>query len=315
MGYKVAILVPCYNEELTIENVVKSFSQELEKAKADYAIYVYDNNSTDKTPEIVKALACDTVIYRKEPLQGKGNVVRSMFEDIEADCYIMVDGDDTYCAKDVAKFITAVQDEYFDMVVGNRLSGSYDQENKRLFHSFGNKLVSKLINWLFHSHIVDIMSGYRAFSRKFVKTSGLLAQGFEVETEMTILALDGHYKIKEIDTDYKDRMEGSYSKLNTYTDGFRVLKTIFALFKDYRAFELFLVVCGVCIALFLVLFIPVGIEFLQTGLVRRFPTLFVSVFFAVSAVVSLCMGIVLDSICKMNKRAREITKLSYVGRK
>ena len=315
MSYQVAILVPCYNEEVTVESVIKSFSKELENLKVDYTIYVYDNNSTDKTAEIIKSLSSDRVIGRKEPLQGKGNVVRSMFEEIEADCYILVDGDDTYSAKNVAGFITAVKDEHFDMVVGNRLSGSYDQENKRCFHSFGNKLVSKLINYLFHSQIIDIMSGYRAFSRKFVKTSGLLAQGFEVETEMTILALDGHYRIKEILIDYKDRMEGSYSKLNTYTDGFRVLKTIFALFKDYRAFACFLILAGISMAVFLVLFIPIGLEFLQTGLVRRFPTLFVSVFFAVASVLSVCMGVILDSISKMNKRAREITKLSYTERK
>ena len=315
MSYKIAVLLPCYNEELTIAQVVKSFRDELENLKVDYTIYVYDNNSTDKTPEILKSLACEKVICRKEPLQGKGNVVRSMFEDIEADCYILVDADDTYCAKNVKAFITAVQDEQYDMVVGNRLSGNYDKENKRAFHSFGNRLVSKLVNRLFYAHIVDIMSGYRAFSRKFVKTSGLLAQGFEVETEMTILALDGHYKIKEILIDYKDRMEGSYSKLNTYTDGFRVLKTIFSLFKDYRAFSFFVSICCVCIFLFLILFIPVGIEYIQTGLVRRFPTLFVSIFFAICAMISLCMGIILNSICKMNKRAREITKLSYMGRK
>ena len=315
MSYQIAVLVPCYNEELTIAQVVNDFSKELTKLQADYIIYVYDNNSTDKTPEILKSLASQKVVCRKERLQGKGNVARSMFEDIEADCYIMVDADGTYNAKDVAGFITAVTEEHFDMVVGNRLSGTYDRENKRAFHSFGNRLVSKLVSKLFHSHIIDIMSGYRAFSRKFVKTSGLLAHGFEVETEMTILALDGHYKIKEILIDYRDRMEGSESKLNTYTDGFRVLKTILALFKDYKALEFFLMVAGLCGVLFLVLFIPVGVEFLHTGLVRRFPTLFVSGFFAVAAVLSLCMGVISDSICKMNKWAREVIKLGYTERK
>ncbi len=307
----VAVVIACYNEELTIKNVINAFRNVLSGANYQYKIYVYDNNSNDNTYAIVESMVSENIILRKEPFQGKGNVIRRAFHDIDAKCYVLVDGDDTYSADDVIKLITPIIDNNYDMVSGDRLSVNYFEENKRPFHSFGNRLVSKLINSLFYSNIIDIMTGYRAFSRKFVKTAGILAQGFEVETEMTILALDGHYKIKEVPICYKDRIEGSVSKLNTFSDGFRVLKTIFTLFKDYRPFEFFFILFCFFALISLILFVPVFIEYLNTGLVPRFPTLFVSIFFALLGILSFCIGTILSTLIKIQKRQKEVVILNY----
>ena len=229
---KIAVLIPCYNEEKTIEKVIKGFSKELPKAK----IYVYDNNSTDKTAKIAKK---NKTIVRPEPLQGKGNVIRRMFREIDAECYLMVDGDNTYDPKAAKKLVDLVIKDKVDMAIGDRLSSTYFKENKRPFHNFGNKIVRFLINKLFKSHIKDIMTGYRAFSYDFVKTFPVLSKGFEIETEMTIHALDKNFYVKEIPILYKDREKGSESKLNTYRDGFRVIKTILRLFKEYKPMVFF----------------------------------------------------------------------------
>ena len=312
MSYSVAIMIPCYNEELTIETVVNMFETVCkEKEDFEYKIFVYDNNSTDNTVKIVQNINSKNVILKSEFKQGKGYVIRRMFQEIDADCYILVDGDNTYSAKDCLEMIRNIKEENYDMVVGDRLSTDYFKENKRLFHSFGNVLVSKLINRLFHSNIKDIMSGYRAFSRKFVKTSGFLAEGFEIETEISILALDGNYKIKEIPISYKNRVEGSNSKLNTFFDGIKVIKTIFTLFKDYRSFEFFFIMFSFFAICATVFFIPIFIEYLNTGLVPRFPTLFVSIFFALLAILAMCIGIILSSIVKFKKRHHEVILLNY----
>lgn len=312
MSFRVAVMIPCYNEELTIEKVISSFVKELtDRTDFEYKIYVYDNNSTDGTAQIVKKFPSENIQLKTELKQGKGYVIRRMFQDIEADCYILVDGDDTYPAENCIEMINYVKDDNYDMVVGDRLSLDYFKENKRPFHSFGNILVPKLINKLFHSDLKDIMSGYRAFSRKFVKTSGLLAEGFEIETEISILALDGNYKIKEIPISYKNRIEGSESKLNTFSDGFRVMKTIFTLFKDYKAFEFFFIIFVILGIISLSLFVPIFVEYIETGFVPRFPTLFVSIFFALLAILSVCIGIILSSLVKLQKRQHEIMLLNY----
>ncbi len=309
MDCDIAILIPCFNEEKTIAKVINDFIEIYKDC--DFKIFVYDNNSTDNTFSIANSIDSVNVICRKEPRQGKGFVVRSMFQQIEANCYILVDGDDTYPADKTLEMVKAVKEDSFDMVIGDRLSTDYHKVNRRKFHSFGNNLVSYLINLFFHSDINDIMTGLRAFSRKFVKTSGLLARGFEIETEITILALDGNYKIKEIPISYKDRIEGSYSKLNTIADGFKVIKTIFILFKDYRAFEFFTFFFVIFTLIGLVLFLPVFIEYLKTGLVMRFPTLFVAIFFGILAILSECMGILLSTITKLHKRQQEISQMNF----
>jgi len=309
MDCDIAVLIPCYNEEISIKKVVTDFMNVLDGY--DYKIYVYDNNSSDNTFEIANSVNQEEVICKKESCRGKGYVVRRMFQDINANCYLLVDGDDTYSTGNAVEMVKYVIDENIDMVVGDRLSTTYHKENKRHFHSFGNNLVSMLINTFFHSDIKDIMTGYRAFSRKFVKTSGLLAQGFELETEMTILALDGNYKIKEIPIVYKDRNPGSYSKLNTYSDGFKVLKTIFILFKDYRPFEFFAFFAILLAIIFLALFIPIFVEYLKKGLVMRFPTLFMAIFFGILSILSASIGIILSTVTKMAKRNKEIIKLNY----
>lgn len=232
---KIAILVPCYNESKTIEKVIKDFKRILPEAD----IYVYDNNSTDDTAEIAKKSGA---IVRHEYRQGKGNVIRSMFRDIEADCYLMVDGDDTYPAEDALKMVYLILDKGVDMVIGDRLSSTYFTENKRIFHNTGNRLVRFLINFLFHSSVSDIMTGYRAFSPLFVKSFPVLSKGFEIETEMTIHALDKNFLIEEIPVGYRDRPVGSESKLDTVPDGIRVLKTIASLFREYKPFVFFSVV-------------------------------------------------------------------------
>ena len=263
---KVAVLIPCYNEELTIEKVVKDFRKYLPMA----SIYVYDNNSTDKTYEIAQNAGA---LVRKEVRQGKGNVVKSMFRDIDADVYVIVDGDDTYPAEEVEKLVQPILEEGIDMVIGDRLSnGTYFDENKRGFHGFGNNLVKWLINTLFKSNVKDIMTGYRAYSKKFVKLIPVMSEGFQIETEMTIFSLVYGMKLKEVPITYRDRPEGSESKLNTFKDGFKVLITLFDLFKDYRPFVLFSLISLLFLIIGLIVGIPVIIEFGKTQFVTKVPS-------------------------------------------
>lgn len=294
---KIAVLVPCYNEEKTVEKVARDFMAALPEA----TIYVYDNNSTDRTYEIASSLG-ERVVVRKEYRQGKGNVVRSMFRDIDADCYIMIDGDDTYPAEHAREMCDYVLNDGYDMVIGDRLSSTYFSENKRMFHGFGNKLVRDLINGLFKSNIKDIMTGYRAFSYDFVKMVPITSEGFEIETEMTINALDKRFNIKEIPIQFRDRPEGSVSKLNTFSDGMKVLKTIAVMFKEYRPMIFFGTISAIFIILFAALFAPVFVEFLQTRTVPRFPTLIFSLICAVIGAISFAIGVILDVLVKKNKQ-------------
>ena len=260
---KIAVLIPCYNESKTIEKVVKDYKKELPNAD----IYVYDNNSSDGTDEIAKNAGA---IVKYEYKQGKGNVIRSMFKDIDADCYLMIDGDDTYSADNAKEMCKYILDGKADMVIGDRLSSTYFTENKRPFHNFGNKLVRWLINTLFKSNVKDIMTGYRAFNYEFVKTFPVLSKGFEIETEMTIHALDKNFLLKEIPIGYKDRPAGSISKLNTYSDGFKVLKTIARLFKEYKPMIFFGLISLVFFVISVCFGIPVFSDYFKTGLVKRF---------------------------------------------
>ena len=296
---KIAVLVPCYNEEKTVEKVVKDFKKALPEA----TIYVYDNNSSDKTAELAKKAGA---VVRHEYKQGKGNVIRSMFRDIKAECYIMIDGDDTYPAKHARKMCDMVLEKKADMVIGDRLSSTYFVENKRLFHNFGNKLVRFFINKLFKNNVKDIMTGYRAFSYEFVKGFPVLSKGFEIETEMTIHAVDKNYHLVEIPIDYKDRPEGSVSKLNTYKDGFKVLKTIATLFKEYKPASFFSICALVILVISLILGIPVVVEYYQTGLVPRFPTLIVACIFLIIALLLWICGVILQVIVKKHKQLYEI---------
>lgn len=299
MRNKIAVLLPCYNESKTIEKVVLDFKRVLPEAD----IYVYDNNSTDGTDEIARRAGA---IVRYEHKQGKGNVVRSMFRQIEADCYIMADGDDTYPAEDARAMADLVLSGKADMVVGDRLSSTYFQENKRPFHNFGNRIVRGLINALFKNNVRDIMTGYRAFSWDFVKTFPVISKGFEIETEMTIHALDKNMGIENVIITYRDRPEGSVSKLNTYSDGIKVLTTIMRLFRNYKPIAFFGLFSAICFIAALCLFIPVLIEFGHTGLVRRFPTMIVSGFLGVTALMSWFSGWILESIAQKNRQDFEI---------
>ena len=296
---KIAVLIPCYNEEKTIGKVVQDFHSVLPEAK----IYVYDNNSTDKTVKIAKK---EGAIVRHEYRQGKGNVVRRMFRDIDAECYLMVDGDDTYSAKDAKKMSELILNDKADMVIGDRLSGNYFKENKRLFHNFGNKFVRFLINKLFHTHINDIMTGYRAFNKKFVKGFPVLSKGFEIETEMSIHAIDKNYHYVEVPIGYKDRKADSISKLNTYSDGIRVIKTIGILFKEYKPFLFFGLFALIFFILAMIFGTSVVIEFYETGLVPRFPTLIVASIFLVISLLLWVTGIILEVIAKKQKETYEI---------
>lgn len=296
---KIAVLIPCYNEAKTIEKVIKDYKKVLPKAD----IYVYDNNSTDDTANI--AISAGAIV-RHEYRQGKGNVIRSMFRDIDADCYLMIDGDDTYPAENAKDMCDLVLDEKADMVIGDRLSSTYFKENKRPFHNFGNKIVRFLINKLFNNNIKDIMTGYRAFSNDFVKNFPVLSKGFEIETEMTIHAVDKNFKIVEIPVTYRDRPEGSVSKLNTYSDGIKVLKTIATLFKEYKPMSFFGIIALILFIIASILFIPVFNNYLDTGLVGRFPTLIVSGFIYISSILSLIVGIMLQVIVKKHKQIYEL---------
>ena len=297
---EIAVLIPCYNEAKTIAKVVKDFQSALPQA----VVYVYDNNSTDGTDAIAREAGA-TVRY--EYRQGKGAVIRTMFRNIDAKCYLLIDGDDTYPAEKAAEMAKLVLEGKADMVVGDRLSSTYFTENKRRFHNTGNRMVRGLINLLFKSNVRDIMTGYRAFSYLFVKTFPVLTKGFEIESEMTIHALDKAMPIANSIVDYRDRPEGSESKLNTVSDGIRVLKTIFRLFKNYRPLLFF----G-CIALLLLLialgfFLPVLLEYLKTGLVPRFPTLLVSGFTALAVIQSYFSGMILNVLKAQNRQQFEIT--------
>ena len=266
MNSEVAILVPCYNEELTIAKVVNDFKKELPNAK----VYVYDNNSKDKTKELAKKAGA---LINDEFRQGKGNVVRSMFRQVEADIYVMVDGDDTYPASEVHKLIKEVQEKKADVCIGDRLSnGTYAKENKRQFHGFGNSLVRFLINFLFKSNLKDIMSGYRAYSKEFVKNCPIKSKGFEIETELSIHSLDKNFLIKEIPITYKDRPEGSFSKLSTFKDGFKVLKTILWLFKDYKPLMFFSLISFLFFCFSLFFGIPVIIEYFENYKISKIPS-------------------------------------------
>lgn len=296
---KIAVLIPCYNESKTIAKVVRDYRAALPEAD----IFVYDNNSTDHTDDIAREAGA---IVRYERRQGKGNVIRTMFREIEADCYLMIDGDDTYPAENAREMVSLVLEEKADMVVGDRLSATYFTENKRPFHNLGNRMVKGLVNTLFKGDISDIMTGYRAFSYQFVKSFPVISKGFEIETEMTIHALDKNLSLRTVPVEYRDRPEDSVSKLNTYSDGFKVLKTIARLFKEYRPlmfFSLFaalFAVVGVC------LFVPVLWEYFRTGLVPRFPTLIVSGVMFTFALLLLVCGFILDTVAKKHRQLFEI---------
>ena len=296
---KIAVLIPCYNESKTIEKVVKDYK----KALPDATIYVYDNNSTDGTDKIAKEAGA---VVRYEYKQGKGNVVRSMFRQIEAECYLMIDGDDTYPAENAKEMCNLILEKKADMVIGDRLSSTYFTENKRPFHNLGNRLVRSSINFLFKNNVKDIMTGYRAFSYEFVKGFPVLSKGFEIETEMTIHAVDKNYKLVEVPVNYKDRPEGSVSKLNTYKDGAKVLKTIAVLFKEYKPAAFFDIIALLFLILALVLGIPVVTEFYRTGLVPRFPTLIVASIFLVISLLLWITGVILQVIVKKHKQLYEV---------
>ena len=299
-----AILIPCYNEEKTIGKVVSTFKNVL----PDSEIYVYDNNSTDLTAQVAAEAGA---IVRREPKQGKGNVVRRMFREVEADCYLLVDGDCTYPAENAPKMLSHILSGKADMVVGDRLSSTYFEENKRPFHNMGNRLVGWLICKFWRTDIRDVMSGYRAFSRRFVKMFPVMSEGFEIETEMTIHALDRRFDILEIPIDYKDRPSGSFSKLNTYTDGAKVLKTIFILFEEYRPLLFFSILALILALLAVILFIPVFVEYCKIGLVPRFPTLFVSLFLGLASLISFFTGLCLNVIVNKGRKEYELQLLNH----
>lgn len=296
----IAVLIPCYNEAKTITAVVADFKRVLPQA----VVYVYDNNSTDGTDELARKAGA---VVRYEHRQGKGAVIRSMFRDIDARCYLIIDGDDTYPVENAPEMVAAVLDKGVDMVIGDRLSSTYFSENKRPFHNIGNRMVRGLINFLFKNNLRDIMTGYRAFSYLFVKTFPVLSKGFEIETEMTIHALDKNMYVENVIVDYRDRPEGSESKLNTLSDGVKVLKTIFKLFKNYRPMLFFGSVALILFLLSLGFFIPVFAEYIRTGLVLKFPTLIVSGFAAIAALQSYFSGLILDVLKSQNKQQFEIT--------
>ncbi len=295
---KIAVLIPCYNEEKTIKKVVRDWKKELPEA----TIYVYNNNSTDRTAEIAKEAGA---VVRDEYQQGKGNVIRRMFREIDAQCYVMIDGDDTYPAEFGREMVDKVLERKVDMVVGDRLSSTYFEENKRPFHNFGNSLVRGTINRLFRSNIRDIMTGYRAFSYQFVKTFPVLSKGFEIETEMSIHAVDKNMLVENVIIDYRDRPDGSESKLNTYSDGAKVLKTIMGLYKNYKPMQFFGLLAAILMIIALAMFMPVFVGYLKTGLVPNFPTLIVSGFIAMSALQSFFAGLVLSTIVQKDRQLFE----------
>lgn len=296
---KIAVLIPCYNEAKTIEKVVTDFKKELPNAD----IYVYDNNSKDNTAIIAEKAGA---IVKHEYMQGKGNVIRRMFREIDADCYLMVDGDDTYPAKHAKEMCDLVLEGKAEMVVGDRLSSTYFTENKRMFHNFGNVLVRFLVNHTFKSNVRDIMTGYRAFSRMFVKSFPVISGGFEIETEMTIHALDKKMKLENVLIDYRDRPEGSESKLNTVSDGVKVLKTIATLFKQYRPFTFFTIISVICLLIGICFFIPPLLGYLDKGIVEKFPSLIAASFFGIISIQLFVGGLVLESIARKDRQNFEL---------
>ena len=301
---RVAVLVPCYNEALTIGKVVDDYRNALPGAR----VYVYDNNSSDGTAEIARRHGA---IVKHEPRQGKGNVCRQMFRDIEADCYLMVDGDYTYDETKAVDMCLPILNGDADMTVGDRLSnGSYAEENKRAFHGFGNDLVRMMIKWIYGYTFDDVMTGYRAMSRAFVKTFPVLSEGFQIETELSIHAVDRRWRIQTIPIEYRDRPEGSESKLSTFSDGLKVIKMIGVLFKDYKPLKLFTLVAFALLAIGLLLGVPVIIEFMQTGLVDRLPTAILAVALVFLSSLSLVTGFILDSIAKIERKEWELAVYS-----
>ena len=296
---QIAVLIPCYNESSTIARVVSDFRRVLPEA----VVYVYDNNSTDGTAELAAAAGA---VVRHEYQQGKGNVIRRMFREVDAECYLMADGDDTYPAENAREMADLVLSRQADMVVGDRLSSTYFEENKRPFHNFGNSLVRAGINMLFRSSIRDIMTGYRAFSYQFVKTFPVLSKGFEIETEMSIHAVDKNLHIGNVVVQYRDRPEGSESKLNTYSDGFKVIRTILRLYRDYRPFAYFGIIALLLAVLAAGFFVPVFSEFLRTGLVPNFPTLIVCGFTMIAAIQSLFTGLTLETLRQKSRQDFEM---------
>ncbi len=299
---KIAVLIPCYNESKTIEKVVTDFKKVLPEA----VIYVYDNNSSDNTAEIAEAAGA---IVRKEFQQGKGNVIRRMFREIDAECYLMADGDDTYPAEFAQEMVDKVFERQVDMVVGDRLSSTYFTENKRPFHNMGNVMVKKFINHLFNTKISDIMTGYRAFSYRFVKTFPVLSKGFEIETEMTIHAVDKNMLVENVIIEYRDRPEGSESKLNTYSDGARVLKTIGRLYKNYKPLGFFSWISLIMILVAICFMLPVLVNYVKTGLVGQLPTLIVCGLTVLAALQSFFSGLILSTIVDKNKKDFEMELL------
>lgn len=304
---KIAVLIPCYNESKSIAKVVKDAKEALPEA----TIYVYDNNSTDGTDEIARQAGA---IVRYERQQGKGNVIRSMFRDIDAQCYLMLDGDDTYPAEFAPEMCRKVLEEGVDMVVGDRLSSTYFTENKRPFHNFGNTIVRAFINHLFRSNIKDIMTGYRAMSYEFVKTFPILSKNFEIETEMTIHAIDKKMHVENVVVDYRDRQEGSVSKLNTYSDGFKVLKTIFRMYKDYKPLQFFSTIAAVLFVLGAAFFVPILTKYIQTGTVTKMPSLIVICFVILTAIVCWFSGIILSTLVQQHKQNFELHLTSAADR-
>jgi glycosyltransferase involved in cell wall biosynthesis len=301
---KIAVLLPCFNEGITIGKVVRDFRAAL----PDADIYVYDNNSTDNTADAAREAGA---IVRREPMQGKGNVIRRMFREVEADCYLMADGDDTYPAEQALQMVRPVLEEGVDMVIGDRLSSTYFEENKRPFHNSGNRVVRWLICRFWKTEVHDIMTGYRAFSRRFVKMFPVMSGNFEIETEMTIHALDKRFLLREVPIVYRDRPAGSVSKLNTFSDGMKVLKTIVVLFKEYKPMRFFGWLAALLAVLAIILVIPVLVDYFQTGLVPRFPTLMVSVFLLMSALLALFTGLCLDVIVDKDRKNYELRLISF----
>lgn len=303
---KIAVLLPCYNEEPTIAKVVEGFRQTVPEAD----IYVYDNNSTDGTAQAATAAGA---IVRHEPMQGKGNVIRRMFREVEADVYLMADGDDTYPASQARELIQPIADGTADMVIGDRLSSTYFEQNKRPFHNSGNRVVRWLIRRFWHTDIHDIMTGYRAFSRPFVKNFPVMSGNFEIETEMTIHALDRRFALREVPVTYRDRPAGSVSKLNTLADGLSVLKTILILYKEYRPLRFFSWLALLLALVGVGMLMPVLIEYFHTGLVPRFPTLIVALFMLLAALLSLFTGLCLDVIVTKDRKNYELRMLDACG--
>ncbi len=296
---KIAVLIPCYNEEKTVEKVVA----DAKKALPEAVIYVYNNNSTDRTAELAEKAGA---VVRNEYMQGKGNVIRRMFREIDAECYIMVDGDDTYPMDAAPEMVDKVLNYNSDMVVGDRLSSTYFTENKRPFHNFGNTIVRSSINHLFGCNIRDIMTGYRAFSYEFVKTFPVLSTGFEIETEMTIHAVSNNMQIDNVVIEYRDRPEGSASKLNTYSDGFKVLRTIARLYRDYKPMGFFSIMAAILAILAIIFVVPVFSEYWRTGQVLRFPTLIVCGFTMMAALQSFFAGMMLSNMALNHRREFEV---------